>query len=304
MENKLISIIVPVYNVEKYVSRCVESLISQTYSNIQIIVVNDGTKDHSREIVKQYQKNDSRIELYDKENGGLSDARNYALNYVRGEYICFVDSDDYVSSDYVKKLFSLFDTDIDIACGGFEYFYDDQRTETKERMKQTILNHNEALYELCNGKWMTNHVWNKMYRTDLFQNIRFERGRCFEDIYIMHLLFSKANKIACTDEILYHYYMREESIIHQIKPQNNMDIFIAYYKRYEFVEGSELKKIVLKYCAWACYKVIYLSNCAEMNENDLTIAKQFWKDHIEISELGIKYWTMYKLPLLYKSLFC
>ena len=132
MENKLISIIVPVYNVEKYVSRCIESLISQTYSNIQIIVVNDGTKDHSREIVKQYQKNDSRIELYDKVNGGLSDARNYALNYVRGEYICFVDSDDYVSSDYVKKLFSLFDTDINITCGGFEYFYDDQRTETKE----------------------------------------------------------------------------------------------------------------------------------------------------------------------------
>ncbi len=304
MENKLISIIVPIYNVEKYVSRCVESLISQTYSNIQIIIVNDGTKDHSREIVEQYQKKDNRIELYDKENGGLSDARNYALNQVKGEYLCFVDSDDYVSPDYIKNLFLLFNMDIDITCVGFDYIYDDKRTDVKERMRKTVLNHEEALRALCNGKWMTNHVWNKMYRTEIFENIRFEIGRHFEDIYIMHLLFSKANKIACTNKILYHYYMREESIIHQLTPQNDMDIFIGYYKRYKFVKNSKLKKMVLKYCAWACYKVIYLSCCAEVNKNDLIIAKQFWKNHAEISKLGIKYLGMYKFPLLYKKLFC
>ena len=302
MEKELISVIVPIYNVEKYIARCLDSLISQTHSNIQIIVVNDGTLDKSREIVEKYKTDDKRIEIYDKGNGGLSDARNYGLKHVRGKYVCFVDSDDWVSNDYIETLYSIFRENVNITCGGFEYFYDNGKTEIKECMRKTVLSNAAAMQALCEGKWMTNHVWNKMYRVQLFENIQFEVGRHFEDIYIMHQLFAKATQIICTDKIIYHYFMRGESIIHQKNAQNDMDIFIGYCRRYEFLQDRKLKRIVLKYCAWACYKSLYLTKSEYVNEEDLRVARKFWKKHKDIDKLGIKYFFMHKYPEIYRKL--
>ena len=186
MEDKIVSIIVPVYNVEKYIARCLDSLIAQTYRSIQILVINDGTKDSSMSIVCQYASIDSRIEIYNKENGGLSDARNYALKFVKGNFVCFVDSDDWVDNNYIKKLIEQFDNDsqIDISMVDFDYAYDDKFLEREYKLENTILEKSEAMELLCVGKEITNHVWNKMYKLELFDNIRFEKGRKFEDIYI------------------------------------------------------------------------------------------------------------------------
>ena len=116
MIGDLVSVIVPVYNVEKYVAKCLDSLISQTYDNIQIIIVNDGSSDRSLDIVERYKNIDSRVKVYNKKNGGLSDARNTGIKYAEGEFICFVDSDDWVSNDYVEALISMFEEKVDITC--------------------------------------------------------------------------------------------------------------------------------------------------------------------------------------------
>lgn len=304
MEEKLISIIVPVYDVEKYIDRCLYSLVEQSYKNIQILVINDGTRDNSMSIVNAYSKKDSRIEIYNKENGGLSDARNFAFDYVNGQFICFVDSDDWVEKDYIQKLVQQFDIDseIDISMLDFDYCYDAQIKNREYKLRDVVLEQSDALMKLCKGKEITNHVWNKMYKRKLFEKIRFEKGRKYEDIYIMHLLFGSSRKISCSSFIGYHYYMREGSIMHENNPQNDMDIFIGYKNRYEFIRDAELKHIVLKFCAWACYKVLFLHDESSMNANDIYVARVFWREHREISNLGIKYFFMYQMPHIYRIL--
>ena len=301
MVENLVSVIVPVYNVEKYVAKCLDSLISQTYDNIQIIIVNDGSSDRSLDIVERYKNIDSRVKVYNKKNGGLSDARNTGIKYAEGEFICFVDSDDWVSSDYVETLISMFEEKVDITCGGFVYYYNSRKIVCMEHMKNKVLSNKEATKALCNGKWMTNHVWNKMYRRKLFSEIQFEVGKHFEDIYIMHQLFARANKVACTDKIIYYYSMRDDSIIHQNSAQNEMDIFIGYYKRFLFLKDAKLQSEVLKYCAWACYKIIYLADVKSIDKRDLEVATDFWKTQNKIKRLGIKYYFMYKFPGLYRK---
>lgn len=304
MEENLVSIVVPVYNVEKYIARCLDSLTAQSYKRLQILVVNDGTEDNSMSIVSEYAMKDSRIEIYNKENGGLSDARNYALSYVRGQYICFVDSDDWVETNYVKLLLNQFEKDreIDISIVDFDYAFDDKSVNREYKLEDVVLEAKESIKQLCNGKEITNHVWNKMYRKDLFQTIRFEKGRKFEDIYIMHQLFDLARKVSCSSNVAYHYYMRNSSILHENSPQNDMDIFIGYRCRYEYFSNSELKIIVLKFCAWSCYKVLYLHEHSKINKNDMDEALIFWKEHDEISKLGIKYLIMYRMPRIYRIL--
>lgn len=302
MVGDLVSVIVPVYNVEKYVVKCLKSLISQTYDNVQIIIVNDGSSDRSLEIVEKYKNIDNRIEVYDKKNGGLSDARNVGIKHAKGEFICFVDSDDWVSNDYVETLISMFEEKVDITCGGFVYYYNSRKIVCMEHMKNKVLSNKEAMKALCDGKWMTNHVWNKMYRRKLFSEIQFEVGRHFEDIYIMHQLFARANKVACTDKIIYYYSMRDDSIIHQNSAQNEMDIFIGYYTRYLFLKDVELQNDVLKYCAWACYKIVYLVDTKSIDKRDLEVATAFWKTQNKIKWLGLKYYVMYKFPHLYRKL--
>lgn len=301
MMEQLISIIIPVYNVEQYIDRCIKSVLTQTYRNLQIIIVNDGSKDSSVDKIIEYQMKDSRIEIYQKDNGGLSSARNYGLKYVKGDFVCFIDSDDWVSKRYIEVLYNeIVYKNADIACAGFVYVHKNKNKKLKYPMKKLCLNRNEAITVLCEGKWMTNHVWNKLYNIKLFSDIYFEEGRCFEDIYIMHELFDKANRIACVNTSVYFYFMRENSIIHEAKPQNEADIFIGYLKRYNYLKNDKHKRITLKYCAWSCYKLLYLVNNDRVRESDIAIAKKFWEQHKEIASLGIKYLFMYKCPKIYK----
>lgn len=306
MDEKLISIIVPVYNVENYIDRCLKSLIQQTYKNIQILIVNDGTKDNSMSIVADYADRDKRIEVYNKENGGLSDARNFALDFVKGEWICFVDSDDWIERDYIENLAVQFENDsgVDIALVDFDYAYDYGCKRREYQLKNCVLDREEGLKALCIGKAITNHVWNKIYKAYLFYDIRFEKGRKFEDIYIMHQLFERAKKISCSGSISYHYFMRDSSILHERKPQNDMDIFIGYKRRYDFLPNEYLKKIVLKFCACSCFNVLYMHNIDMFEKDDLEQSINFWENHHEISKLGLKYFVMYNFPHAYKAIMC
>ena len=302
MGNSLVSIIVPIYNVEKFIKRSIDSLINQTYKNIQIICVDDGSTDGSMKILSEYQ--DERIIIVHKENGGISSARNYGFKFVKGDYITFVDSDDWVEPEYIHTLIKQFTRgDIDISCIAFDYAYDDHKKNYEYKMKKGVVKKNKALTLLCDGKTITNHVWNKMYRSYLFSDVRFEEGRTFEDIYVMFKLFSKASKVSMVDKVLYHYYMRDDSLIHNEKPQSAADIAIGYIQAYGLLKKSIHKYFTLKKCAWASYQVLFLINKEEIQRKDLKSVVAFWKSHRCIALLGKKYFLMYKKPMYYKKIF-
>lgn len=186
MREDLVSIIVPVYNVEKYVNRCLYSLVHQTYKNLQIIVVDDGSTDKSYEAVSKFSEKDSRIEVYRKDNGGLSDARNFGLKHVKGKYISFVDSDDWVSENYVEVLKNLLGEDDDISCAGFDIHYDNESLPSRYPMRNVTLSASEAMVELCRLTWLPNTAWEKLYRAELFDGIFFKKGRVHEDVEIVN----------------------------------------------------------------------------------------------------------------------
>ena len=191
-----VSIVVPIYKVEKYLRRCVDSIINQTYRNLEIILVDDGSPDKCGQIIDEYKEKDSRIISLHKKNGGLSDARNYGMKYVTGEYIFFLDSDDYIKSETIETLINLsLKYQADIVQGGFYYkyenylLYDDRYY--KEDSDPIILDNKELMYELIVNERVKNFAWGKLYKTDLIKDLLFEKGVLFEDVFWAHNVMSK-----------------------------------------------------------------------------------------------------------------
>lgn len=236
--NDRISIIVPVYNVEKYVGRCMESITAQSYSNIEIIVVDDGTTDNSRNICEKYSNIDPRIKLISQSNQGLSGARNTGLQYVTGDYIAFVDSDDYIEKTYIEELYnSILNTKADITvCGYYNQF--DDRTAVFS-MPEQLLDGKSATRMLVQDDYMPSYVWNKLYKRALWDNIIFPIGKKFEDTYVMHKVFMRANLVSVIGKPLYHYIRRGDSITGVSKLTNNADTFAGLQARRKDLEGTE-----------------------------------------------------------------
>lgn len=231
-----VSIVVPVYNVEKYLAKCLDSLLSQTYKDIKIIVVNDGSPDNSQSIIDEYQKNNPEIiESYIKENGGLSDARNYGLKYVDSEYVCFVDSDDYIENNLVERCIETIQKDnSDLV--HFNYCRDNFETNEKEniinRIEAGVYNLKEDNYILA---YSANAAWNKLYKTKLFKenNIEFPKGLLYEDLATTTRILTLCNKVSYIDDVLYHYQVSRSG---QIMSKVSDDIItvceyiVDYYK--------------------------------------------------------------------------
>lgn len=212
-----VSVIVPVYNVEKYLKRCLDSLVHQTLDNIEIIVVNDGTKDQSQDIIDSFvEKYPDKIISLIKENGGLSDARNYGIPYAQGEYIGFVDSDDYTDLTMFEKLYKKGKSDnADIVVCGY-YGINETNNSFKEFQKGNMNEFGKSLRE--NPKLLylnSTYAWNKIYRKELFDNtgILYPKGVLFEDMAVTWSLFPHANKISKVDESLYFYILKREGAI-------------------------------------------------------------------------------------------
>lgn len=218
---KLISIIVPVYNVEKYLGKCIDSILKQTYTNIEIILVDDGSTDNSGKICDSYAKKDKRLIVIHKENGGQSSARNLAIDVAKGDFIGFVDSDDFIINNMYEKLYSnliKYNADISI-CSYTEV--DESGNVNKPKWKKNenfykIYNKEEALKELLIDKYITNHSWNKLYKKELFQDIRYPQGKVMEDLAIMYKLFEKSNKIIYENVDLYYYLQRKSSTMNSL----------------------------------------------------------------------------------------
>ena len=180
---KLVSIIVPVYNVEKYLSKCIDSILAQTYKNLEIILVDDGSKDNSGTICDEYSKKDKRIKIIHKPNGGISDVRNHGLKIATGDYIGFVDSDDYIAEDMFETLVSLLEkNDADISIVSFYEYYNGKLIGVRENENVEIMNKVEAIKELLIDRKIQSYTWNKLFKKELFDGLQFPVGKNFEDI--------------------------------------------------------------------------------------------------------------------------
>lgn len=247
----MISIIVPVYNVEPYLRRCLDSIIEQTYRDLEILVIDDGSTDQSGKICDEYAELDERIRVTHTENRGLSCARNRGLDNATGDWIGFVDSDDWIEPDMYEVLLKRAEeTGADIVeCGYYKEF-----KNTSEEMPSVteIISETDAIEALVYGK-ITGLVWNKVYKRDIFSTVRFPVGREFEDIYTTHKLVCDA-RVAKIKESYYHYVQRNSGISQCHEINNLTDNWVAHKKRYEDLEdrvSEGAKRELLKYCAYA-----------------------------------------------------
>ncbi|MEE0898037.1 MAG: glycosyltransferase [Acutalibacteraceae bacterium] len=243
----LISIIVPVYNVEKYLERCVGSIISQTYENLEIILVNDGSPDKSGEICDTFAKIDSRIEVYHKENGGLSDARNFGVEHSSGEYVAFIDSDDYIAPNYIEYLLSLikkYNADIS-ACYMTETYGDtaDYRTNDEFQNEQLLTGKEACLKLFGNLYSVLVTAWGKLYRSDIVKKYIFPVGKIHEDEATTCKYYYEATRVAVGNRCLYAYYQNPKGIMHTKGNSINPDVIWSFEHRAEFFEEHNERKL-------------------------------------------------------------
>lgn len=267
MEESKISVIVPVYKVEPYLRKCLDSVVNQTYQNLEIILVDDGSPDHCGAICEEYAARDKRIRVIHKENGGLSSARNAALEIATGDYIGFVDSDDWIEPEMFKFLLhGLETTGADIAvCGRYEEYRD--RRVIFEWPEVRIMDRGEALGELLKNDQLQNLVWDKLYRRKLFEGICFPEGKTFEDMAVMHKLFLCSERVVCVPGTMYHYLQREGSIVGDISLKNRLNHYEMAETRYEELKVSwpQYAGLMAAQCVASAVGLwtIYLSNPLE-----------------------------------------
>lgn len=215
MTQPLISVIVPCYNVEEYLPKCIESILSQTYKNLEILLVDDGSPDNSGRICDEYAIRDSRITVIHKENGGLSDARNVALDVMKGEYVTFIDSDDYVADDYVEILYGLIaEHGVQMSVVWHQTFADGTvPSACHEPVSEHILCGWEALEGMFYQRTFDTAAWAKMYHCSLFSDgVRYPEGWLYEDLPTTYRLMMKCNRIAFSNCRSYFYRIRRTSI--------------------------------------------------------------------------------------------
>lgn len=241
MNTGLVSIIVPVYNVEKYLTRCLDSIINQTYRNLEILIVDDGSTDQSGEICDQYADKDARIRVFHRENGGLAVARNTALDKISGGgYLVFVDSDDYIELDAIEKMVQYAYTyNVDIVIAGF-YIESPYRTIPANIVNDiTILQNSEELMKMyLSTQFVGAKVWNKLYAKELWSDVRFPNYRTSEDTATSYKIFDKSNKSIIIPKRVYHYVMRQDSIEHKMVMEHQFASIEAAENRYNYVRSK------------------------------------------------------------------
>lgn len=232
----LISIIVPIYNVEQYLNQCLQSVCSQSYDNLEIILVDDGSSDRSSELCDEWAEKDSRIHVIHKQNGGLSDARNTGISCAKGEYIAFVDSDDWIEKDMYQKLWSeLQQNNAQIAACKIVKVFEATSEEQKIYSKQKIFTSKEALQTLLKGQDFCAVAWNKLYRRDVIGDIRFPVGRLHEDEFFTYRVIANASRLVLVPEAKYYYRQRAGSIMDKWTIKH-LDALDAFNERIHFLQ--------------------------------------------------------------------
>lgn len=235
MGNCLISVVVPVYNMEKYLARCLDSILRQTYRNIEIIVVNDGSTDESWSICLNYSLSDRRIKIVDQQNLGLSGARNTGLRYASGDYLTFVDSDDWVHPRMIEFLYnSLRDHSSDISFCGCKKISDFSiPDEQYENLTSYSLDRDTILHLFFSERYTA--CWSRLFRRDIIKDIEFPQGLNCEDYIYMYEALRRCQSVSIIDDPLYYYYVRPDSICSSSFNVKKFDAFYSAKKLYELV---------------------------------------------------------------------
>lgn len=240
----LISVIIPIYKVEDYLKRCVDSIIEQTYQNLEIILVNDGSPDNCPAICDEYGLKDNRILAIHQKNAGLAEARNSGLDIAKGEFISFVDSDDAVHPQFIESLYKgIVQTNSDLAICGFQVF-------SKEDEINTAFSNVEVSSsigaEILNSAYQLENIvaWNKLYKRQIWQHLRYPKGKYHEDEFVFHLVFHTVNKACKITAPLYYYFRRENSIMSskgaEFLSKRKTDLLEAEDARLKFSEANQL----------------------------------------------------------------
>lgn len=314
----MISIIVPVYKVAPYLRQCVDSIIGQTYRDLEILLIDDGSPDECGEICEEYKRQDKRIIVYHTMNNGLSAARNVGLKAATGEYLGFIDSDDWIEPDMYESLMNrLEETGADISTCGFWF-----ETVSHHKMIQfdeTVFDGTDALRALLYAN-ISSCTWNKLYRREVFWDVLFPEGKNYEDIAVMHRVLNNAGRIATIGERKYHYRTHSGSITKTNTAENILDFADAQLVRYRFFKDEkkgqfsddEIKKIAAKGISkvWRWWygcdankkrkyrdKIVYLKNFSR--EQFPLFGYRSWPVSLRISTLFMHSSSMISFAVLY-----
>jgi glycosyltransferase involved in cell wall biosynthesis len=273
--NPKISIIVPVYKVEPYIKKCVDSILAQTFTEFELILVDDGSPDNCGEICDEYARNDSRVKVIHKENGGQATARNAALDIAKGDYIGFVDSDDWIESDMYELLYDMcIKNDCDIAnCSSIIYFKNNTIKNGKHPL--TVHNRNQAMRAILEGELYDEVVWTKLIKRSLLEEIRFPVGIAYEDTAFTYHVIHKSSRVCCIGAPKYHYIKRDDSTMDRALKNIRIDGVLIYDEMYQFIDKyyPDLRNLV----------ALKLANCAMVILNLISSNPNFSKYKKEYS---------------------
>lgn len=245
----LITVVLPIYNVAKWLDTCIQSIVEQTYRNLQIILVDDGSTDESPTICERWAAKDSRINVVHQRNAGLSAARNTGLRLRKGEYICFVDSDDYVEHDYVKRMLDTAHAEqADMVVCNVRKEDENGDTPAEEAdpsfETKTLTSRQYMIYAI-QSSWKHIVAWNKLYRSEIWNNLTYPVGKIHEDEFVFAQLVVRCHRVACIDDVLYHYVQRDGSIMNKNCSIRNLDKIEALCQRLLFLDENGFNECLL-----------------------------------------------------------
>lgn len=301
MNKYKLSVIVPVYMVEKYVAKCIDSIINQSYTNLEIILVDDGSKDNSGRICDDYKEKDDRIIVIHKDNGGLSSARNIGIENATGQLITFVDSDDYIKCNmYDMMIDCLCKNNLDVICCNYES--DSTSKNEKNESAFKVLKHIDAVARLLDEDGYRCYSWNKIYKKELFDNVKFPEGLFYEDIITNYKLFLKANRIGYVNAKLYVYNYRVGSITSEMFNEKKYDLFFAINELSSDAKTRDKKmyKMLLPGCVRYYF---YFVNSAIRSDVEIKTEISFLKRFIRDNYFSIVTSKKVSLKILMQSTF-
>lgn len=309
---ELISVIVPIYNVEAYLKKCVESIIHQSYQNLEIILVDDGSPDNCGLICDQMAKEDKRIKVVHQKNGGLSNARNSGIRIANGKYIVFIDSDDWIECDFVSKMYnSAIEVDADLVICGITYLNENgEKNKNVLPGKDGIYSNVETL-KFMHGEHRTPYVTavTKLYKRELFEKIVFPDGKIHEDEFTCYRYIYDCRKVVILNEALYNTVYREGSITTSKYSIKRLDILEALYERIVFYDkhneiSDEIEKIVKEFYGAYAYGFSRVSPSDNSEKKRIAECKEMANKLLRkySKEIGMKGRIAFRLPKIYLAL--
>lgn len=276
MIKNMVSVIVPVYNIEKYLEECVKSIMNQSYKNIEIILVDDGSTDKSGILCDEFGKLDKRIKVVHKENGGAASAKNIGLDEANGEYICFVDGDDYIFKDFIEILYNqLIKYNADISECSFYYLYKSHIEKDSFKSNNVIFTSQDYLNQYVD-EWQSSLFWNKLFKISVIGDIRFKQERrCIDDEFFTYKVILNATLITRSSNNKYYYRQRKSSAVQNSqnsiqKAKDALDILVERYKLVT-VKFPRLKK---KYIEHDINNLYYISTVFDLNDELVSLFKK------------------------------